>query len=56
MCFFGISFLFNTTDVVNFLPPVSAQNITVILSFSCRVVLTNIGLDSSVLNVALVNT
>jgi hypothetical protein len=56
MCFFGISFLFKTTDGVNFLPSVSTQKITAILSFSCPVVLTNISLDPSVLIVVLVNT
>ena len=55
MCFFGVSFLFKTTNGDNFLPSVSAQNIRVTLSFSCPVVLTNTGLDPFVLIVVLVN-
>jgi hypothetical protein len=56
MCFFGISFLFQTTDGVNFLPSVSTQKITASLSFSCPVVLINIRVDPFVIIVVLVNT
>lgn len=55
MRFFGISFLFKTTDSVNFLPSVNTQKITAILSFSCPVVLTGTDFYTFVLSVVLVS-